>query len=151
MTRGWLPLHSTLNSSCTETVFWKKNYSATVSSSGEQVCMNLWLSFSLISQLNWRMLQKLREQLFPSKNMEKKTCYFSTAICSSLGEVQPWGASYYHSNYRHLCLISLYIFKINTVMVRRLPNDRLIRMKQTLENTKDKLRKLSTALNIHWQ
>lgn len=34
--------------------------------------MNLWLSFSLISQLNWRMLQKLREQLFPSKNMEKK-------------------------------------------------------------------------------
>lgn len=92
------------------------------------LCEKPWLPFSLISQINWRMLQKLREQLFPSKNMEK-TCYVSTAICSFPGEVQPWGASYHQGNYRYLCLISLYIFKINTVMVRRLPNDRLIRMK----------------------
>lgn len=123
--RGWLPLQpSSINSSYTETIFWKKK----LLSRRTGLCEKPWLPFSLISQINWRMLQKLREQLFPSKNMEK-TCYVSTAICSFPGEVQPWGASYHQGNYRYLCLISLYIFKINTVMVRRLPNDRLIRMK----------------------
>lgn len=123
--RGWLPLQpSSINSSYTETIFWKKK----LLSRRTALCEKPWLPFSLISQINWRMLQKLREQLFPSKNMEK-TCYVSTAICSFPGEVQPWGASYHQGNYRYLCLISLYIFKINTVMVRRLPNDRLIRMK----------------------
>lgn len=123
--RGWLPLQpSSINSSYTETIFWKKK----ILSRRTGLCEKPWLPFSLISQINWRMLQKLREQLFPSKNMEK-TCYVSTAICSFPGEVQPWGASYHQGNYRYLCLISLYIFKINTVMVRRLPNDRLIRMK----------------------
>ena len=97
----------------------RKNYSATAFSVGKQVVREALAIF-------FPYQPDELGQLFPSQQ-HRKTCYSSISICSFPGETQPWAASYHQDNYMSLCMISLYIFGINTVMVRRLPNDRLAR------------------------
>lgn len=95
--------------------FWRKNCSATATFVGEDVCERSPGYLFTVSARWMRECHRSRKRIISIprtwKNMLLLNCnllfsWRSTAL----------GASYHQGNYMYLCLISLYIFRINTLI-----------------------------------